>query len=84
MIAQHTASPDVAVLHEQLNDALRHTDATVTSIAALILLSITLPELSEAERLRAEEEIRIDIAMVEARYSGSGYVFAPVFAQTAD
>jgi len=35
-------------------------------------------------RVRAEEEARIDIAMVEARHSDGGYVFAPVFAATAD
>jgi hypothetical protein len=89
MTAQHTPDPDVASLREQLTDALRHTDATVTSIVvhpvtALVVLSISLPDLAEAERLRAEEETRIDIAMVEARYSSGGYVFAPVFAPTAD
>ena len=89
MTAQHTPDPDVASLREQLTDALRHTDATVTSIVvhpvtALVVLSISLPDLTEAERLRAEEETRIDIAMVEARYSSGGYVFAPVFAPTGD
>jgi len=87
-----TAQPpslDAAVLQKQLEDALRNGHATVTSLvvhtgSALVLLRITLPDLAEAERLRAEEEARIDIAMVEARYSNDGYVIVPVFAPTAD
>ena len=82
MTAQHAPVPDVDSLRDQLNHALRHTDATVESIVvhpvtALVVLSIGLPHLAEPERLRAEEEARIDIAMVEARYSSGGYVFAP-------
>ena len=83
MTAQHP-SLDSAALQAQLDGALRNADATVTSIVvnpvtALVLLRITLPDLAEAERLRAEEEARIDVAMVEARYSSAGYVFAPGF-----
>ena len=50
----------------------------VHAVTEVVLLRISLPDLPESERLFVEDEARIEIAIVEARYNG--YVFAPAFA----
>jgi hypothetical protein len=82
---RETPALDVAVLHGQLNDALRREQATVESlvvhpVTGLVLVSIKLPDLQESEQRRKQEQAEIDLQIVEASYSGDGYVFVPVFA----
>jgi hypothetical protein len=55
------------------------TSIVVHPVTGLVLVSIALPDLPEADRVRVQERARISLLVVEARYVAGGYVFESVF-----
>lgn len=73
---------DVDVLTEQVNRAIvvgSVTSIVVQPVTGLVMVSIELPDLPEADRLRVEERARVSLLVVEAPYTAGGYTFVPVF-----